>query len=172
MQSLLYWGGVTLAGLLCVAGVAVSCLSLSGTWFVVLASGILALLSGPEFPGIRTVAIFAVLSGIAEVAELAAGSYGIKKRGGSNLAGFAAFVGGMAGLVLGMAIPIPLIGPLVGMLAGSFLLAFLVERHRLKKSAEAVDIATGAVMGRIVILLLKTALSIGMSVYLAVGMLV
>jgi len=71
----------------------------------------------------------------------------------------------LGGMVLGTFIPPPLLGSLLGMLAGSFLLAYLVERRRLEKG-DAAHIALGAVVSRILILLLKVVTTLVMVVFL------
>ena len=59
--------------------------------------------------------------------------------------------------------------PLVaGMLVGSFACAFAVERYRLKHSGQAARIAWGAVIARLLVILLKVAATLGMTVVLAV----
>ena len=162
--------GYTLVALLCAAGAFLSCLSISGTWLVVLATIIAAFLSGSEFPGFWTPAIMAALAGCVELCEFFASAWGIQKRGGSGWAGLAALAGGIAGLILGTFIPIPLVGNLVGMLAGSFACAYAVERYRLEHHGKATHIAFGAVVARLLILLLKIGVTLGMIAWLAIGL--
>ena len=164
--------GFIAVGLLCAAGLLLSCLSLSGTWLVILATLVAAFLTGPDFPGWFTVAFFIVISILVEVADSAAGSWGVTRRGGSGWAGLAAFIGGLVGLVGGSIIPIPILGNLIGMMLGSFFLVYLVERHRLQKHDPAVHIAMGAVLARIAIVLLKVCATLGMIVLLGLGLLV
>jgi hypothetical protein len=52
------------------------------------------------------------------------------------------------------------------MLAGSFGLAFLVEWRRLNHHGKAAEIAIGALWARLGILFLKTAVTLGMSIWL------
>lgn len=167
-QSVGVWAGLIVAALMCLAGIAISCLSLSGTWLVVAAAALVALVAGSDLPGAWTVVIvYAVISGLVEGAEVLSGAWGVKRRGGSYLTGVAAVAGGIAGMLLGFFIPVPLVGNLLGMLAGSFVLAFAVERYRLKKSSEdAADIALGAVMGRVAMILIKVSASLAMTGYL------
>ena len=164
--------GFIAVGLLCAAGLLLSCLSLSGTWLVTLATLIAAFLTGPEFPGWFTIAFFVFVSTLVEVADSVAGVWGVTKRGGSGWAGLAAFVGGLVGLVGGSIIPIPILGNLIGMMLGSFSLVYFVERHRLQKHDPAVHIAMGAVIARITIVLLKVCATLGMIVLLGLGLLV
>lgn len=161
--------GYILVGVLCLGGLALSCVSLSGTWLVALGALMAALLSGSDFPGAWTVGGFLVVSALVEVLESMAGAWGVQKRGGSALAGFAALAGGIAGLFLGAAIPVPLVGSLIGMLAGSFLLAYAVEAQRLRHGPGAAHIARGAVVARLLMLLLKVVVTLAMTIWLWVG---
>ena len=162
--------GYALVALLCAAGAFLSCLSISGTWLVVLATVIASVLGGDAFPGFWTPLVMALLSAAVEVCEFLAASWGIQKRGGSGWAGLAALAGGLAGLFLGTFIPVPLVGNLVGMLVGSFACAYAVERYRLEHHGKAAHIAFGAVMARLMILLLKIAVTLGMIGWLVVGL--
>jgi uncharacterized protein YqgC (DUF456 family) len=157
--------------LLCLVALVLSSLSISGTWLVSFVAVIVALLRGFSFPGWGTIIVFLVLSGIVEVAEGLAGAWGVTKRGGSGFAGFMAIVGGILGMILGGFIPVPIIGSLLGMMAGSFLLVFLVERKRLA-DGKAADIAMGAVIARVLIVVLKVLVTLGMVVFLLGGLIV
>jgi uncharacterized protein len=158
--------------LICVVGVALSCLSISGTWLVAVAAVLAAVLSGADFPGLGTVLLFVYVAILVEVAEVVAGAWGVKKRGGSGRAGFMAVVGGLVGLVLGSAIPVPVIGSLLGMMAGSFALVYAVEVHRLKQGSAAAHIAMGAVLARVLVVLMKVLATLGMTAWLAIGLVV
>lgn len=157
-------------GLLCAAGMVLSCLSISGTWLVVAAALLAAALSGSAFPGWGTLVLFVLLAVAVEVLENVAGFWGVKRRGGSGLAGFMALAGGLLGLVLGTWIPVPVVGSLLGMLAGSFALVFAVERHRLQKDRPAAHVAWGAVMARVSVIFLKVGVTLGMIIWLAFGL--
>ena len=170
IQPLLVGLSMALVVLLCVAGVVLSCLGISGTWLVVAGAIIAAVIRKGVFPGLWTIIIFIVLAGLIEVVEAVAGAWGVKKRGGSTLAGFVAVAGGLIGLVLGTFIPVPVLGSLLGMLAGSFGLVFAVEQYRLKKAGQAASIAWGTVLARVFVILLKVTVTLGMSSSLLVGM--
>ena len=109
--------GLVLIALLCLAGVILSCLTISGTWLVSAAALLAMFLPIDTPPGIWTVIIFLVISGLVEAVEALAGAWGVTKRGGSRLAGAAALVGGLVGLVVGALIPPAILGSLAG--AGS-----------------------------------------------------
>jgi len=172
MRHVGFWLGIVGVVLLCVAGVALSCLSLCGTWVVTGAAALAAVLRPGEFPGWWTVVVFAVISAVVEVVEAVAGAWGVEKRGGSKLAGFLALAGGLVGMFLGGLIPIPIAGPLVGMLVCSFFPVYYVERRRLANSEQAVSIAFGSVVARVAVILLKVLVSLGFSAFLLLGMLI
>lgn len=161
---------MVIVAVLCLVGVLLSCLSISGTWFVVGGALLAAVVRWGEFPGFWTVLGFVVVSVLVEVAEAFAGTWGVARRGGSALAGVAALVGGIVGLILGAMLPLPVLGPLLGMTAGSFGLVFVVERQRLKHSGQAANIAWGTVLARMLVLMLKVIVTLGMIAYLFVGM--
>jgi uncharacterized protein YqgC (DUF456 family) len=162
--------GFVLVWVMCLVGLLLSCLSISGTWLVVGATLLAMLLKGSGFPGFGSVLLMVYISICIEVVEYVAGVWGVKKRGGSNWSGLAALVGGLVGLVLGTAIPIPVLGSLLGMTAGSFGLVYGVERYRLKQAGLAAHIALGTVMARFFVVLLKVVATLGMIAWLAFGL--
>jgi uncharacterized protein YqgC (DUF456 family) len=161
------WVGIAL---LCLMGLALSAVGISGTWLVVAASAWATLLGDGTFPTWGVVIAMAALSGAVEIAEWTATHWGVRRRGGSRLAGFAAMAGGLIGALLGFLIPIPLFGNLIGMLVGSFGLAFLVERNRLRHDARAARIATGAVLAALAVMLVKISVTLGMALWLWLGL--
>jgi uncharacterized protein YqgC (DUF456 family) len=171
-QSIGTIGIYSLAGLLCLAGFILSCLSLSGTWVVLAVTGLVAWQRWPEFPGVGTLVVFLLVCIGVEVVEAFAGTWGVQKRGGSKEAGLGALVGGFLGMILGGFIPVPVIGNLIGMIAGSFGLAFLVEHSKMKKADHAAHVATGAVLARLAVIFLKVGITIAMTLTLAIGLVV
>lgn len=152
-----------LTALLCLLGLLLSALTFSGTWVVLLAALITKI--SIDFPTLGTLVVFALLCIAAELIEALAGFLGVQKRGGSRLAGLAALIGGLAGAGIGTGI-FPILGTLAGLLLGSFSAAFLVEWNRLKHHGQAAHIAWGTVWARLAVLFLKTALTLGMSLWL------
>ncbi len=148
---------------LCSIGLILSSLAFSGTWMVLLAALITKLSIG--VPTLGTLIVFALLCIATEALEALAGLWGVQKRGGSKRAGWAALLGGLLGAMVGSAI-FPILGTVIGMLLGSFALAYVAEALLAKKHAEAAHIARGAVWARLSILFLKTALTLGMSLWL------
>jgi uncharacterized protein YqgC (DUF456 family) len=161
-----------LAGLICLGGLAMSCISLSGTWAVLLAAGLVAWVRWPDFPGIGTLIVFLLSCIAVEVLEAFAGAWGTQRRGGSKAAGWAALGGGFLGMVLGSFIPVPVVGTLIGMIAGSFGCAFLVEHSRMKKADHAAHVAFGAVLARIGVIFLKVGITLAMILALVIGIMV
>ncbi|VGO23072.1 DUF456 domain-containing protein [Pontiella sulfatireligans] len=162
-------GIYSLAGFLCLIAFVLSCLSLSGTWVVLGATGLVAWSRWPAFPGIGTLVVFLLLCIAVEVIEGLAGAWGVQKRGGSKAAGWAALGGGFLGMMLGGFIPVPVIGSLLGMIAGSFGCAFLVEHAKMKKAGHAAHVATGAVLARLGVIFLKVGVTLAMTFALAIG---
>lgn len=156
-------------GLMCLVGIFLSAISLSGTWLVVLGAVLAAAVSGSEFPGLGTILLFVYVAVLVEVAEYVAGVWGVQKRGGSGWAGLAALGGGMLGLFLGSAVPVPVFGSLLGMMIGSFALVYAVERNRLKQHAPALHIAFGTVLARVAVVLMKVMATLGMTAWLFIG---
>ena len=165
------WIAWAFVWLSCLVGIALSCLSISGTWLVALATIVALLLTPNDFPGWVCVVVFLLVSAVVEGLEWVAGSWGVKRRGGSSWAGVAALVGALVGTVLGMFIPVPVIGSLIGMVLGSFILTFVVEHRRLSHVKQAATIAWGAVVGRVVVIIAKVVCTLSMIVILVVGLL-
>ncbi|MEN8254637.1 MAG: DUF456 domain-containing protein [Verrucomicrobiota bacterium] len=168
-QSVGLFGIYSLAGLLCLVGFVLSCLSLSGTWLVLAASGLVAWARWPEFPGIGTLVAFLLLCIVVEIMEALAAAWGVQKRGGSKAAGWAALGGGFLGMILGSFIPVPVIGNLLGMIVGSFGCAFLVEHAKMKRADHAAHVATGAVLARLAVIFLKVGITLAMTTILIIG---
>ena len=161
-----------LIGALCLFGFILSCLSLSGTWCVLAATGLAAWFNGPEFPGTGTLILFLLLCIGVEVFESLAAAWGVQKRGGSKAAGWAALGGGFLGMILGGLIPLPILGNLIGMIIGSFGGAFWVEHARMKKIDHAAHVAFGAVLARLGIIFFKIGITLAMTLILILGMVV
>jgi uncharacterized protein YqgC (DUF456 family) len=158
--------GYAAVALLCLAGIVLSCVSLSGTWLVVVAAVAAHFLNEAGLPGGWTLLLYVLISAALEVIEFFSGTWGVQKRGGSGAAGWMALLGGIAGLFLGVFIPIPIIGSLIGMTIGSFALVFAVEYRRLQHHGHAAHIAWGTVIARVLMILLKVGATLGMIAHL------
>lgn len=171
------WSSLTAAGiysfaaLLCFTAFLLSCLSLSGTWLVLLTAGLLSWYRWPEFPHIGSLAVLLLLCIGVEVLEAFSGTWGVQRRGGSKAAGWAAAGGGFLGMLLGGAfIPVPVLGSLIGMFLCSFGCAFLVEHQQVKKAEQAARVAAGAVLARLAVIFLKIGITILMTTILGIGL--
>jgi uncharacterized protein len=162
--------GYTGAALLCLIGFLLSCLSISGSWLVLAAGGLLCWMRWPEYPGLMTLAVLLAICILIEIMEAVASSWGVKKRGGSNAAGWGAMIGGLLGMFAGGLIPIPVIGSLITMMIGSFAGAYLLEYRQMKKREHAAHVATGAVLARIAVIFIKAGSTLGMILILALGL--
>jgi len=156
--------------LLCIGSILISLLSMPGPWLTSIAA-LLALFFPVTFPGWWTIGIFFGIAVLGEVIETVAGYFGVTKRGGSKISGWAGIAGGLLGMGLGTFIPIPLIGSLIGMLIAGFVLVFAVEYVREKKASHAGNVATGVLLGRIIVIFVKTGSSAAMSIWLIAGLL-
>ena len=162
----------TACALLCLGGLFLSALSISGTWLIAAAALLAAALTGPEqFPAWPTLLGMLALCTTIDILEWFAASWGVRRRGGSTAAGWMALLGSLGGMILGsLLIPIPLIGGILGMMAGSFSLVYWVEKRRLQKTEHAAHIATGAVLAGMAMLLLKVLASASLILWLAIGL--
>lgn len=147
----------------CLVSLFLSSLSFSGSWLVLVVALISLLLL--KTPGWGTLLVFFIASAAGEVIDAISSFHGVKKRGGSKLAGLAGFAGAIVGGIVGGAV-IPVVGALVGLLAGTFLGVYLVELGRLKKHDDASHIAWGAFNSRIFVLFIKLVSTIVMSAWL------
>lgn len=156
--------------LLCLCGVVLSFLTLSGTWLVLLAALVGLLHSGPE-PTWFTVLSFLGVSVVVEVFEAGSAAIVVAGHGGSRLGGIAGMAGGILGMVLGsIFVPIPLVGGVLGMFLCGFGCVFGVERLTGKANGAAYRAALGAVKGRIYALLTKVLATLAMSFWLLKGL--
>ncbi|HOE36482.1 MAG TPA: DUF456 domain-containing protein [Kiritimatiellia bacterium] len=157
--------------LLCATGLLLAMFSISGTWLVLAAGIVAALLTGSaEFPGWPTLLGMLVVCVAVDTGEWFAVRWGVQRRGGSRAAGWLALLGSVGGAVAG-GLVVPIIGNLIGMLLGCFLPVFFYEQHRLKKADGAARIANGAVLAGLIVLLQKVAATTGMVLWLAAGLL-
>jgi len=157
--------------ILCLSGLLISALSISGTWLIWVAAIIAALLTGAgQFPGwITLCGMLAICIGV-ELFEWGAASWGVRRRGGSTAAGWMALLGSIGGMILGNML-FPIIGGLLGMMIGSFTLVYWVEKRRLQEAEHASHIATGAVLASMSVLLVKVLATMTLILWLLAGLL-
>jgi hypothetical protein len=102
-------------------------LLMPGNWLMLMAAGALTWWRPGTF-GYATLAAAVVLAILGEVVEALASMAGVKKAGGSRLAGWASVLGAFLGALVGtVALPIPVIGTLVGLCVGAAAGAIAVE---------------------------------------------
>ena len=168
MGVFLAWTGCVL---LCLGGLVLAVFSISGTWLVGIAALLAAALTGPDqFPAWPVLlGMFAVCAAV-DILEWFAASWGVRRRGGSAVAGWMALLGSLGGAILGGMV-VPILGSLVGMMVGSFALVYWVESRRLQQSDRAAHVARGAVLAGMSMLLLKVVATAGLILWLAVGVL-
>jgi hypothetical protein len=146
----------TLGGLLLVP------LGLPGLWVMVL--GVTGYGWLTDFRSVTAGLIVAVL-GLATAGEVLESWLGFRlaqRYGGSRRTGWAALIGGLAGAVVG--VPLPLVGSVVGGFAGAFAGAALAEYAYGRRVPQAVQAGWGALLGRAA----ATAAKLGCGVVIAV----
>jgi len=146
---------------MCLIGIVLSMVTISGTWLVLLAGLLFKVTHVSLSPSWTMLVILAVMAILVEVFEGLAGYFGVLKRGGSKFAGFIAsvtsFIGGIIGTII---IPIYILGSLIGLIAGGFLGAYAVEYYRLKHNNKAIDIAMGTVIAKVFMMVLKVIVTL------------
>jgi uncharacterized protein len=155
------WIYYSLVALLVVGGVLCwlsNLLSLPGNWALVCLVALFWYfmpLAGSRGVNGTTVVILLALATVGEIIEFAAGAMGAAKHGASRRAVWLSLVGAMAGSIVGavVGIPIPLVGSLIAALVGgslgAFAGAYIGETWSLRSHGESVQVAMGAVKGRL-----------------------
>ncbi|HKY63840.1 MAG TPA: DUF456 domain-containing protein [bacterium] len=161
-------GGLGFVFLCIVLGVLMVPLGLPGTWLIVAGSVLYSFFFSFDGGGASPWAVNAILIGLAvfgEIVEFFIGTLGSKPLKVSNGAIVCAFIGGIVGAIVG--VPIFLIGAILGVFIGAFIGAFVWEWVHLKSFGRALTNALAVLATKVVATFLKTALAIGMGIYLA-----
>ncbi|MEM9166433.1 MAG: DUF456 domain-containing protein [Planctomycetota bacterium] len=166
------------AGILLVVGVLASALtlvSLPGTWLL-LGTGLLCWWLVPgvsEGPGgWWWIAAAGVLVLVGEAIEFLASVAGAKVGGAGKHGAWGAFIGGLAGAILGTVFLafIPVLGTIIGGVVGAGLFAALFERGGGKKSwGDSTRAGTGAAVGKLASMVLKSGVAAVIAVLLVSG---
>lgn len=160
-MNLLLALGVVVAMLACLVAIP---LGLPGLWFMVLLIVALALFGHLSWGFALTAALVAL---VVEVAEF----FIVKKfgaaYGGSKRAFWGAVLGGMAGLFVG--IPVPILGPIITAFAGTFLGAFAVTWYETRSLEQSRRVGWGVLLARVVAVALKVGVGMALLVTVAVG---
>lgn len=150
-----------------IGGICLVPLGLPGTWIIVAAGAVYSFFYG--FDGGLSSALWVNLALIGaalfgELMEFVIGTFGSKSFKVSNGAIACAFIGGIIGAVIG--VPVFLIGGLIGLFLGAFVGALVWEWATLKSFGRALVNAFAVLTTRVVAAFLKTALAVGMGIYL------
>jgi hypothetical protein len=154
--------GIVVLALCGVAGLLMVPLGLPGLWVMVL--GVLAYgwLTAFQSVGVWTIAVVLGLAFLGEIIETWAGFKLAQRYGGSRRAAWGAFLGGLAGAVMG--VPVPLVGSVLGAFVGSLVGAVLFEFLASRRADVALKAGKGAVLGRAVAAAAKTGIGVVIAV--------
>lgn len=157
------WGGVLL-----------TLVMLPGTWLTLLAAIGVQFLIDPVPMSWWTVAAVAVLALLGEIAETLSSAAGARRYGASKTGMTGAIVGAIAGAVGGtILIPIPIAGTLIGTIVGAAVLTAAAERGLAGRTwRQSGASATGAALGRLVAIGVKTAIAAAQAVIITVAIFV
>lgn len=124
--------------------------NLPGTWLMVLtAAGIDWLQPGEAMFSGPALYLCAGLALLGELFEFFFGAAGSRRAGGTKRAAALAILGGIAGAILGTALPVPVIGTLIGACAGAFAGSLLGDALAGRPLAHSVEAGRGAAVGRL-----------------------
>jgi uncharacterized protein YqgC (DUF456 family) len=141
-------------------GILLDVVGLFGNWVILLALGIVWVITGFEHFGIPAVVVMVALAILGEILEFAAAGYGAKRFGASRGAVLAALVGCIAGAVFGTPW-FPVVGTLIGACVGAFIGA---AGHELllmqQETGRAMKAGFGAALGKIGGIMAKMAAGI------------
>lgn len=102
---------------------------------------------------------------VGEGVEFAAGALGAKREQASKEVIFAAFLGTVAGGIIGSAI-IPILGSMAGVLGGAFLASFLAEYLKTGDRERAGRVAQSVLKGQAVGIIAKFAIAVFMVIFI------
>ena len=127
-------------------------IGLPGLWIMI---GVIAIGAVMKHVGILVVLITLIIAIVAELIEFFIVKRLTKQYGGSQKAFWGALAGGTVGVIVG--VPIPIIGSIIAGLIGSFLGAAAVTYSETKELRSAHRVGWGAVFGRALSAVTKTA---------------
>lgn len=136
-----------------------------GTLIILIGSIIYAFLTEFSFLSVKVIAILFLLYVIGEIIEYVSIIYGAKKFGASNAGIAGAFIGGIAGAVLGVSFFG--VGLIIGAFIGIFLGAFIVELFVKKDVIKSLKAGAGGVLGRLGSIIVKIIIAIVMFIIMA-----
>lgn len=136
-----------------------------GTLIILIGSIIYAFLTEFSLLSVKVIAILFLLYVIGEIIEYVSIIYGAKKFGASNAGIAGAFIGGIAGAVLGVSFFG--VGLIIGAFIGIFLGAFIVELFVKKDVIKSLKAGAGGVLGRLGSIIVKIIIAIVMFIIMA-----
>ena len=119
--------------------------------------------------GVLTLIAVVLIATIAELIEFFLVKRLTKQYGGSPRAFWGALIGGFAGVLIGT--PVPIVGSVIAGILGSFAGAAIVTYAETKELLAAHRVGWGAVIGRVLTAVAKTAAGIVILVIAAAGLL-
>jgi uncharacterized protein YqgC (DUF456 family) len=140
-------------------------LGLPGLWIMIAVAAVGAILGEV---GVLTLLACLIIATIAELIEFFLVRRLTRQYGGSRKAFWGALVGGFVGVLVGT--PIPIIGSVIAGILGSFAGAALVTYAETKELLAAHRVGWGAVIGRMLTAVAKTAAGIAILVIAAAGL--
>ncbi len=146
-----------LVGILFLAGIVLTVLTLPGVWLVYIGVLLLSALDSFEVISPSILVVLFILSLLSTFVDNIVVALGAKKFGGSNWGMVGAIVGGIVGLILGS-----FVGMFLGPILGATIFEIIFARKDLKNAFKA---GIGSFIGIIVSILLKIGFTIGMAVY-------
>lgn len=150
-----------------IVGIAVSALSFSGTWLILISALIFKAMDTRDTLGFSIIGIYAVICILVELVEPFAVKLGIQKYGGSKKGEIIGILSGVLGSILGeIIIPIPFLGNLIGMFLLSFFAVYCIEYRRLNCRYSSAKIAWGGVLAKVFMLLFKFLITFAMFLHL------
>jgi uncharacterized protein YqgC (DUF456 family) len=145
-------------------------LGLPGLWAYLAAVGLWKLANDAAPISWTVILIAFAVATVAEVIEFTLASRYATKYGGSRRAGWGAIIGGIAGALVG--VPIPVVGSVIGSFVGAFAGAMVAELSVHGRHRDAGRAAYGALVGRVLAMAVKVALTVVVMGVLLVGALV
>lgn len=142
-------------------------LGLPGLWAYLAAVGLWKIVNEAAPISWTVILVAFAVAAIAEVIEFTLASRYATKYGGSRRAGWGAIIGGIAGAIVG--VPIPIVGSVIGSFVGAFAGAMIGELSVHGRHGDAGRAAWGALVGRVMAMAVKVALTVVVMVILLVG---
>lgn len=141
-------------------------LGLPGLWIMIGVAAVGAMMSLVSF---WTLLVCVVIAVAAELIEFVLVGKITKRYGGSRKAFWGALAGGVVGIIIG--IPIPIIGSIIAGFIGTFVGAALVTYAETKELGSAQRVGFGALIGRMLTAVAKTAAGLAIVVIAAAALL-